>query len=175
LFDSSFQEAYLERGVNCYVDFLDELPSASQIKKDSRALYGALLSAYQSGVGRRILMENRDKQDGISSWCQLVQQYETDGNSNVRIKRLESVINTVFHRNYREGLVKCIQDYEDAFTDLALLWQMTWNDDEIKKRRFLQNAQNIGLVDTVFEELVCEKSRIETCNFLMSHAIRVDQ
>jgi hypothetical protein len=29
LFDSSFQEYYLERGVDCYVDFLDEVPSAS--------------------------------------------------------------------------------------------------------------------------------------------------
>jgi hypothetical protein len=98
----------LERSVDCYVDFLDEVPSASQIKKDARAraLYGALLSACQSGVGRRILMENRDKQDGIRSWCQLVQQYETDGNRNVKIKRLESIINTVFNRNYRGQLVK---------------------------------------------------------------------
>jgi hypothetical protein len=87
-----------------------------QIKKDARALYGALLSACQSGVERRILMENRGKQDGIYSWCQLVHQYETDGNRNVRIKRLESVVKTVFHRNYRGGLVKWIQDYEDAFT-----------------------------------------------------------
>jgi hypothetical protein len=92
LFDSKFQEAYLERGVDCYVDFLDEVPSASQIKKDARALYGALLSACQSGVGCRILMENRDNQDGIRSWCQLVQQYEKDGNRNVRIKILESVM-----------------------------------------------------------------------------------
>jgi hypothetical protein len=91
-FDSKFQEAYLERGVDCYVDFLDEVPSASQIKKDARALYGALLSACQSGVGCRILMENRDNQDGIRSWCQLVQQYEKDGNRNVRIKILESVM-----------------------------------------------------------------------------------
>jgi hypothetical protein len=61
LFDSSFQKAYLERGVDCYIDFLDEVPSVSQIKKDARALYGALLSACQSDVGCRILMENRDK------------------------------------------------------------------------------------------------------------------
>jgi hypothetical protein len=161
LFDSSFQEAYLERSVDCYVDFLDEVPSASQIKKDARTLYGSLLSACQSSVGRRILMENRDKQDGIRSWCKLVQQYETDGNRNVRIKRLESIINTVFHRNYRGGLVKWIQDYEDSFTELALLGQKTWNDDDIKKRRFVQNAQNIGLIDTVFEELVSDKSFIE--------------
>jgi hypothetical protein len=87
-----------------------------------------------------------------------VQQYETDGNRNVRIKRLESVINTLFHRNYRRELVKWIQDYGDAFTELALLGQKTWNDDEIKKRHFVQNAQNIGLVDTVFEEEVIDKS-----------------
>jgi hypothetical protein len=50
LFDSGFQEAYLERGVDCYVSFLGEVPSASQIKKDARALHGTLLSACQSGV-----------------------------------------------------------------------------------------------------------------------------
>jgi hypothetical protein len=58
---------YREGGVDCYVDFLDEVPSASQIKKDACVLNGALLSACQSGLGRRILMENRDKQDGIRS------------------------------------------------------------------------------------------------------------
>jgi hypothetical protein len=143
--------SYLERGVDCYVDFLDEVTSASHNNKDASSLYGAFLSACQSGVGHRILMENRDKQDGIRSWCLLVQQYETDGNRNVRIKRLESVINTVFHRNYRGRFVTWIQNYKDAFTELALLGQKTWNDDEIKKRRFVQKAQNIGLVDTVFE------------------------
>jgi hypothetical protein len=108
LFDSDFQKANLENGAECYTDFLDEVQSASQIKKDACALNGALLSAFQSGVGRRILMENRSKQDGIRSWCQLVQQYETNGNQNVRIKKLENVITTVFHRNYRGGLVKWI-------------------------------------------------------------------
>jgi hypothetical protein len=61
LFDSCLQEAYLERGVDCYVDFLDEVPSASQIKKDAHALYGALLRSFQNGEGNRILMENIDK------------------------------------------------------------------------------------------------------------------
>jgi hypothetical protein len=58
---------------------------------------------------------------------------------------------------------------------LALLGQKTWNDNDIKKRRFVQNSQNIGLFDTVFEELVSDKSFIETCNFLRLHAIRFDQ
>jgi hypothetical protein len=86
-----------------------------------------------------------------------VQQYETDGNKNITIKRLEIVINTVFNRNFRGRLVKWIQDYEDAFTELALLGQKTWNADEIKKRPFVQNAQNIGSIDTVFEEIVSDK------------------
>jgi hypothetical protein len=138
-------------------------------------LYGALLYACQSGVERRILIENRDNQVGIRSWCQLVQQYKIDGNTNARIKRLESVINTVFHRNYRGGLVTWIQDYEDAFTEMTLLGQNTWNDDEIKKRLFVQNAQNTGFIDTVFEELVSDKLFVETCNFLRSFTIKLDQ
>jgi hypothetical protein len=31
-------------------------------------------------------------------------------------------------------------------------------------------TQNIGLVDTVFEEVVSDKSFIETCNFLKLHS-----
>jgi hypothetical protein len=157
--------------VDCYIDFLDEVPSTSQIKKDARALFGILHSACQIGVRSRILMENRSTQDGILSWYQLVKQYETDGNRNVRIKKLENVITTVFHRHYKGGLFKWIQDYEDTFTELILLGQKTWNDDEVKKRCFVQNAQNIGVVDTVFEELVSDKSFIEMFNFLRSHAI----
>jgi hypothetical protein len=56
LLDLSFQEACLEKGGDCYIDFLDKVPSASQIKKDARALCGTLLSACQSGVGRRIII-----------------------------------------------------------------------------------------------------------------------
>ena len=55
LFDMDFQKAYLEKDVGCFVDFLDEVHSESQIKKDARVLYGVLL------------MENRAKQDGIRS------------------------------------------------------------------------------------------------------------
>ena len=45
---------------------------------------------------------------------------------------------------------------------MLILGQKVWDDDNIKKRRLIQNAQNIGLVDTVFEELVSGKSFGET-------------
>jgi hypothetical protein len=72
-------------------------------------------------------------------------------------------------------LFKWEQDDEDAFTELVILGQATWNDDNTKKRCLIQNAQNIGMVDTNFEALVDDKSFLETCNFLRSHAIRHDQ
>jgi hypothetical protein len=76
------------------------------------------------------------------------------GNKNVRIKKLENIITTVFHRHYKGGLFEWVQDYEDAFTELVILGQATWNDDDIKKRCLVQIAQNIGMVDTIFEALV---------------------
>ena len=82
---------------------------------------------------------------------------------------------TVFHRNYDGRLTKLIQDYEDTSKEHALLGQKTWNHTDIKKGCFVQNTQNIDLVDTVFEEFVCDKPLIEACNFLRSHAIRYDQ
>jgi hypothetical protein len=167
LFDPDFQATYLERGTDCSV----EVPSESQIKKDTRALYGALLIRCQGVVVHIILMENRLKQDGIRSWYHLVCQYETERNRNVRVKKLANVISTVYNRHYRGGLLKRIQDYEDAFTELTLFGEKVWDDDGNRKGRFVQNAQNIGLVDTVFEELVRNKSLIETCNFLRSHAV----
>ena len=91
-------------------------------------------------------MENRANQDGIRFWCPLNKQRETDGNENVRIKKLESVMNTELHRHYKGGLTKWIQYYEDALTELVILGQKAWDDDDIKKRRLIQNAQNIGLV-----------------------------
>jgi hypothetical protein len=33
-----------------------------------------------------------------------------------------------------------IQDYEDEFTEHSLLGQKAWNDDDIRKRRLIQNA-----------------------------------
>jgi hypothetical protein len=118
------------------------------------------------------LIENRIQQDAIRSWY----QYETDSNQNVRIKKLENVITTVFHRHYMGGLFKWIQDYEDAFTELVLLGKKTWDDDDdSKKHRFVQNAQNIGMVDTVFEEIARERSHIKTFIFLRLHDIRHDQ
>jgi hypothetical protein len=70
-------------------------------------------------------MKNRGKQDGIRSWYQVVNQYETDGNKNVRIKKLANIIPTVFHRYYKGALFKWVQDNGDAFTEHGIVGQAT--------------------------------------------------
>jgi hypothetical protein len=115
-------------------------------------------------------MENRHKQDGIRST-----QYATESNHTVRIKKLENIIATFYSRHYREGLFKWIQYYEETFNELVLLGAEKRDDISSKKHRFDQNAQNIGMVDTVFEELVRIMSNIEACNFLRSQAVHNDQ
>jgi hypothetical protein len=105
----------------------------------------------------------------------LLNQYETESNQNVRNQKLEIVIATVYHRHYRGGLYKFIQDNEDAFTELVSIGEKIWDDDGSRKYRFVQNSQNIGMIDTVLKELVRNRSFIETCNFLRSYAVRDDQ
>jgi hypothetical protein len=55
-----------------------------------------------------------------------------------------------------------VKDFEDVFTELVILGQTTWNDDNIKKRSLVKNAQNIGMVDSAFESLFDDKSFLET-------------
>jgi hypothetical protein len=61
----------------------------------------------------------------IREWYQLYNQYETYGNRYYEIKKLEKVITTVFHKNYKLVLIERIQKYEDVFTVLVLLGQNT--------------------------------------------------
>ena len=175
LFSEDFQSAYLKDGSSCYVDFIDEVHSESQVKKDVKALYGALTCACQAGVGRTVLLEYRKTQDGLRAWHKLVKKYEADGNKNIRIKKLEEIISINFHRRYKGGLTKWIQDYENAFSELVTLDQDAWMSDDAKKRRIIQNAQHIGLSTTLLEEIALKKSFEEVCNLLRSHAISQDQ
>jgi hypothetical protein len=59
--------------------------------------------------------------------------------------------------------------------NLLDLIKTTLNDDDIKNGCLAQNAQNTGMVDTIFEALVSDKSFLESCNFLRSDAIRYEQ
>jgi hypothetical protein len=82
---------------------MDEVPSASQIKHDKHALHGILLSSFQGGLGRRISMEKRKKQDDIRAWYQSANQYETDGKGMLQSKSLKTSLLQYSIEITREG------------------------------------------------------------------------
>ena len=171
MFDTEFQQAYLKKGSKCYIFFTRKVHSSTQIKKDAIALYGALLSACPEGSGRMILNANRRKQDGIKAWIEMLDRYEADGNINLRIKKLEIIISTPYHKRYKGGLSRWVQDYENAFSELHKLGVTVWQGDEEKKRCIIQNATHIGISNTLMSEIVASnRSFVEVCKFLHSHA-----
>jgi hypothetical protein len=109
LFDLSFQEEYLDKDVDCYVDFLYEVQSACQINKDARALYGTFFIAYHCGVGRRILIENRSTQGSIRSCYQLVKQYDSHNNEKLGSRSLKMLLPKYFIVTTR---VDCLNEFK---------------------------------------------------------------
>ena len=84
LFARSFQKAYLKDGPACHINFLDDVHSESQVVKDIKVLYGALLSACHVGVAKATLAKYSKTQDGIRVWITMVKKYSASGNKNTR-------------------------------------------------------------------------------------------
>ena len=174
LFDTAFQAAYMARGTACYVDFLDEVTMPAQIRNDTRALFGAMQSACNTAGIRSILSKYDKQKDGLLAWRDVVAKYKADGNQNVRIQKLENVIGTVYTSKYPGGLNSWLLAYENAFAELAELGYPAWLNDDVCKRRLINNAQNIGLTTTVLERLTHDMDLHETLAMLRSHALRRD-
>ena len=103
---------------------------------------------------------------------ELVTKYEADGDPEVRISKLENVISVQFHRHYAGGLTKWVQDYENSFAELETLGEAAWTNDSSKKRRLLQNAQNIGMSNTLVKQITAGQSFAKVCELLRSHALQ---
>ena len=174
LFNKELQKCYLKTGASCAENFPDDVPSAFQLKQDNCSLFGALQCACQEGVGKTILLEYEDGQDGIRAWLVMCDKYAADGNKDVRISRLEKVISTKYSKGYRGGLLQWIQDYENAFAELITLKERQWKFDPPKKRRILQNSVDSGLDPTLLQQITKEHTFSEVCNLLCTHAISTD-
>ena len=174
LFNTKFQTAYCKDGSDCFIHFLDEVASASQILKDTRALFGALKAAIKGHAAKKFLHQYEDKQDGLKAWMAITQRYALDGNVLVRLTKLEKTIETKFHRNYKGGLTKWILDYENAFSELELLKELAWQDDNTKKRRLLNNINIPNTTTIMVENMVKGMDFSDTCQFFRGHSIQDD-
>ena len=79
LFDKDFQKQYLELGLDCHLNFPEELSNSYQLKKEIQSLYGALKSSCKKGIGSVVLLNHKDSQDGIKAWLEMEEKFDADG------------------------------------------------------------------------------------------------
>jgi len=146
IFNSRFQELYLEHGLNV-VDYWDETPiTRAQLRCDLESLYGAMETSLRGNMGQKQLMQYEDEQDGIRVWRDVLDICDKGGSREIRIQALEADISVPFHKNYKGGLNAFITDYETAFMELtSILKVKAWEDEDTQKRRLLQNLEPLGM------------------------------
>ena len=177
LFRKEFIDAYLEEGYSCWTKFPDDIQSEAQLREDSMSILGGLLVATSDcHSGKEIIKRYESNGDGIRAWHEYDKKFNSDGHKDIRIRKLENVIGTVFHNKYKGGLAQWISDYENAFAELIELHtedgsRSTWEDDGPKKRRLFQNAQNTGVPPTIMEEIAKDKDFSEAAMLLRKHAL----
>ena len=150
--------------------------SASQVTRDVEALYGALQTACKRGVAKNILMKHEKTSNGVAVWQDLIEEFGNDGDKESRIANLEDVVNTPYTKAYRGGLRGWIMDYQNAFAELELLGEMSYADEESKKRKILQNCVSSDSKDAmILKEICANKYYKDTCKMICVHAIAVDE
>ena len=83
LFNKNFLESYESNDYHKQTILLHEDLGApntiSQFNKDLNALYGALESACEDGVGQEILIKYHDSADGLCAWIDMLHLYDAGG------------------------------------------------------------------------------------------------
>jgi hypothetical protein len=87
---------------------------------------------------------------------------------------LENVIATVYHRHYRGGLFKWIQDNEDAFTEIFYLEKRYGMMMEVNNVVLFRIHRILAWWIQYLKNKLKISFLIENCNFLRSHAVHHD-
>ena len=147
LFLKEFQKRYKKDGSACWIYFMDDVASESQVNRDIKALYGALLSACKVGVGSSILAKHSETRNGLSAWMDMVAKYKNGGDKETQIDKLEEKLDIKFTDHYSGGLVQWVTDYENTFLELEQIGCTHWMDDDARKRRILKNVNSDSTMD----------------------------
>ena len=79
-------------------------------------LYGAIKhSTKKSNTVLKYIYKQSDSRDGILVWIDLCNFKDNDGNVQVREARLSRIANQQYSRHYPGGLLKYLDDVEDAY------------------------------------------------------------
>ena len=74
--------------------------SLLQARLDRTYLYGMLVSSNKKDGEREFILKYEASQDGIMAWIEFLRDYDNNGSEEVRMNKLESLINVRYHSRY---------------------------------------------------------------------------
>ena len=85
-------------------------------------MFGAIQhSTKKSNTVKKYIIKYRRETDGIKVWTDLSATQDNDGNKQVREARLTRITTQEYDRNYTGGLMKYLDDIDDAYSGLDML------------------------------------------------------
>ena len=130
-----FQTSYLKYLANG-IDYLDSEDyaisypdnSMAQAKLDRTYLDGMLVSSNRRDGERKLLLKHQRTHDGILAWIEFLCDYDNHGSEEIRITKLESLINDRFSSKYPGGLIKYIDTLQANLNELDTLLTDSYSD-----------------------------------------------
>ena len=79
-----------------------------QARLDRTYLYGMLASSNKKNGERKLIFKYEASQDRIMAWIKFLRVYDNNGSEEVRMNKLESLINVKYHSRYPGGFLNYI-------------------------------------------------------------------
>ena len=141
LFDKRFQQLYVKHGPAQTVDH-PLLPkyikiSRPQLEEAKVHLFGAIKqTTKKSNTVLKFIYRHSEARDGILVWIDLCNTQDNDGNVDVREAKLIRITNQQYSSHYPGGLMKYLDDIDDAYAGLDVLGN------KFTSRQKMQNLLN---------------------------------
>jgi hypothetical protein len=156
LVSRKFIKIYLEHGYKVLRFFPRIRIGHEDLEKQNGTLYGSLKQICRKGAASAILRRHEQKRDGMSTWSELLARFNNMGSNDVMTIYYDEVISRPYHRKYPGGLEQFAADYEEAYTELAVIGE-THTDTE-KRRKLLTNLYDPSDPETRILVSYCERN-----------------
>lgn len=126
------------------------------LEKQNAMLYGSLKQICGKGAAWAIIWKHEHKRDGMRTWLDLLHHYDNMGSSNVMTIYYNEVISRPFHHKYPGGLDQFAANYEEAYSELAVIGET--HSKLVKKRKILTNLYDPSNPETKILVAYCERN-----------------
>jgi hypothetical protein len=156
LVNRKFLDVYEMHGYKVLKFFPRVRMKCEDLEKQNATLYGSLKQICRKGAARAIIRKHERKRDGMCTWLDLLKRYDNMGSNDVMTIYYDEIISRPFHRKYPGGLEQFASDYEDAYSELAVIGET--HSDMAKRRKILTNLYDPSNPETKILVAYCERN-----------------